>query len=74
MILSPFDHFFAGADIKDHFGICQNISGCQKGVTVFKRFFLQPYNRLYRNSAIRNIIMESGESASSNLIFVQDKA
>jgi len=37
-------------------------SGCQKNVAVFKRFFLQPYTRLYRNSAILNIIMESGIS------------
>ena len=35
-------------------------SGCQKNVPVFKRFFLQPYKRLYPNSVIRNIIMESG--------------
>ena len=35
-------------------------SGCQKNVAVFKRFFLQPYNRLYPHSVIRNISMESG--------------
>jgi hypothetical protein len=27
---------------------------------VFKRFFLQPYKRLCRNSLIWNLIMESG--------------
>jgi len=34
-------------------------SGCQKNVAVFKRFFLQPYNRLCRNSLFRNIIVKS---------------
>ena len=33
--------------------------GFQNSVPVLKRFFLQPYIRLCRNSAIRNIIMES---------------
>jgi hypothetical protein len=27
-------------------------SGCQKNVPIFKRFFLQPYTRLCRNSVI----------------------
>jgi len=35
-------------------------SGCQKNVPIFKRFFLQPYTRLCRNSVIQNIIMKSG--------------
>jgi hypothetical protein len=38
----------------------QLYSGCQKNVPVFKRFFLQPYNRLCRTSVFRNIIMASG--------------
>ena len=37
-------------------------SGCQKNVSLFKRFFLQPHTRLYRTSAFRNIIMESGNN------------
>jgi hypothetical protein len=36
--------------------------GCPKNVLVFKRFFLQPYIHLCRNSVIRNIIIESGIS------------
>jgi hypothetical protein len=40
-------------------------SGCQKNVPVFKRFFLQPYIRLCRNSVVRNIIMESGIKSQS---------
>jgi len=40
-MLNPFITF-SGADIKDQFCICQNISDCPKTVAVFKCFFLQP--------------------------------
>jgi sigma-B regulation protein RsbU (phosphoserine phosphatase) len=38
----------------------QLYSGCQKKRSDIQTFFLQPYNPLCRNSAIRNIIMKSG--------------
>ena len=43
-------------------------SDCQKNVAVFKRFFLQPYTRLCRNSLILNIIMKSGIELFSLII------